>query len=529
MNILIVDDDMATVTAICDSVDWERLGIRKVERAYNIAMAKPVLEKVEIDIVVCDIEMPMGSGIELLRWIRENRIACEFLFLTCHEDFRYATAAIQYEAAGYLVKPFNITRMELELIRVIRKIEDKRQLQRDSDYGRWMAKNREKVMNDFWQELLFRKMGSDRESLRRELEIRHLELNLDRQYRAVGVKVGSLEEAAGELGRDLLEFACERFIGEALEEELVNESVIRWRIQEVFYYVVIDRTGKSQEELFDRCDRLIASAGRALKCQFTCCVGTPCTLEKLPEAVDSMISAMEKHMLFSERSVLEEELQARPHSSEKILDLKQMEEFLLQHNKMMILNTVTGILDRLTEQKMIHADLLFGLEQEILQLVYTYLYRNGIQATELFSDAISQKLQKQAVNSVFDMVKWINYVCSRTLDYENEVKRSLSIVEKVEKYIHEHYWENISREEIASSVFLAPEYLAKLYKKKAGRTVKDYLNQYRIQQAKKLLKNSGQNISDVAGMVGFDNFSYFSTIFKKYEGMSPGEYRKSLS
>lgn len=60
MNVLIVDDDMATVDVICKSVNWSALHIDKVMTAYNIEKAKEVLADIPADIVVCDIEMPMG-------------------------------------------------------------------------------------------------------------------------------------------------------------------------------------------------------------------------------------------------------------------------------------------------------------------------------------------------------------------------------------------------------------------------------------------------------------------------------------
>ena len=65
--------------------------------------------------MVCDIEMPMGNGTELLKWIRENDMSSEFLFLTCHTEFQYASVAIRYQAAGYLVKPFRVEQVEAEL------------------------------------------------------------------------------------------------------------------------------------------------------------------------------------------------------------------------------------------------------------------------------------------------------------------------------------------------------------------------------------------------------------------------------
>ena len=89
MNVLIVDDDMATVDVICKSVNWSALHIDKVMTAYNIEKAKEMLADIPADIVVCDIEMPMGNGTELLKWVRENDMSSEFLFLTCHTEFQF--------------------------------------------------------------------------------------------------------------------------------------------------------------------------------------------------------------------------------------------------------------------------------------------------------------------------------------------------------------------------------------------------------------------------------------------------------
>ena len=170
---------------------------------------------------------------------------------------------------------------------------------------------------------------------------------------------------------------------------------------------------------------------------------------------------------------------------------------------------------------------LMVMQQEILQLIYTHLYKNGIQAAELFGDEVSRKLQRQSTRSVFYMIKWVNYAVSRTLEYEDEITRSLSLADKIESYVKEHYRENISRETIAAAFFLTPEYLAKVYKRQAGHNLKDYINTCRIEMARQLLEDASKSISDISVEVGFDNFSYFSTVFKKYTGITPGEYRKT--
>ena len=113
----------------------------------------------------------------------------------------------------------------------------------------------------------------------------------------------------------------------------------------------------------------------------------------------------------------------------------------------------------------------------------------------------------------------------RTFSYEDEVKKSATIIGRIEEYIRGHYAEDISRNEIAKVFFLTPEYLAKLYKKKTGVSIKNAVIEVRIEKAKELLAREDIRISDVAGMVGFDNFSYFSTLFKKYTGITPKEYK----
>ena len=529
MKILIVDDDITTVDVICNSMKWENFYIQQVERAYNIASAKAILEKNHIDIVICDIEMPMGTGIELLKWIREHNMNCEFLFLTCHEDFRYATTAIEYEAAGYLVKPFNIVRMELELLRVVKKIKDKEQMLKDVGYGTWAKKNKEKLICEFWRSLLFHDISSDLESIRKEIRKRKLNIDENAEYRIIGIKVDLSTDVLEEMGCELLEFACERLICEIMENTLVNESVLKYVIQKELFFVVVDSTKKTEGKLLEDGSRLIRIGEKNLKCQFTCCIGENCEIERAAPYAEEIFEKVSKNIQFSGKCFLEKEIQEVVSENEKLLDLKQLEELLLKHEKMQILNVVREKLDYMVEQNRVNADILFSLKQEILQLLYVYLYRNGVQATELFSDNQSLKIQLKATESVFDMIKWVNYAVARTLDYEQEIKRTFSVVEKVENYIHDHYKENITREHIADSLFMTPEYLAKLYKRKTGRTIKDYINQYRIEQAKKLLQNGEQNIGDVAGDVGFENFSYFSTVFKKYEGISPGEYRKDKS
>jgi two-component system response regulator YesN len=115
MQILIVDDDIVLVDEILEAVDWDALGATTVHKAYNILGAKKILQAEDIGIIVSDIEMPRGNGLDLLKWCRARQIDAEFLFLTCHEDFSYAASAIEYNASAYLTKPFNLAILDMTL------------------------------------------------------------------------------------------------------------------------------------------------------------------------------------------------------------------------------------------------------------------------------------------------------------------------------------------------------------------------------------------------------------------------------
>lgn len=97
------------------------------------------------------------------------------------------------------------------------------------------------------------------------------------------------------------------------------------------------------------------------------------------------------------------------------------------------------------------------------------------------------------------------------------------------EYIHTHYHEDISLADMAETFNLAINYVGVLFKEKTGHNFKDYLNTYRIHMAKAYLEESPYiKIKDLSNQVGFLNINTFIRIFKKYEGVSPGQYQKYL-
>lgn len=98
-------------------------------------------------------------------------------------------------------------------------------------------------------------------------------------------------------------------------------------------------------------------------------------------------------------------------------------------------------------------------------------------------------------------------------------------VQKAADYIKLNYSEKISIKEIADQLYLSPNYLSELFKKHTGKTISEYLSEYRLEKACQLLDHAEYRVGDVSGMVGIHDGRYFSNMFKKKYGMTPTEYR----
>lgn len=98
-------------------------------------------------------------------------------------------------------------------------------------------------------------------------------------------------------------------------------------------------------------------------------------------------------------------------------------------------------------------------------------------------------------------------------------------VEKAESYIGTNYSYPVTVEDVAAYVGISRSHLFRSFQDHMGKSPKEYLTEYRIKQACRLLKETDLSISAIAYSVGFENNLYFSKAFKKQKGLSPSEYR----
>ena len=138
-SILIVDDDRTFVEELKSALQWNRLRITEVYTAFSVREAIAFLSKTKADIVLCDIEMPGGNGLQLLKWIRENHASMECIVLSSYAEFSYAQSALRFDVCDYLLKPIKAKELEETISRVVGLLDARRGWQEEPLETLWAA------------------------------------------------------------------------------------------------------------------------------------------------------------------------------------------------------------------------------------------------------------------------------------------------------------------------------------------------------------------------------------------------------
>jgi AraC-like DNA-binding protein len=135
--------------------------------------------------------------------------------------------------------------------------------------------------------------------------------------------------------------------------------------------------------------------------------------------------------------------------------------------------------------------------------------------------------QLECKTLVLQALKIIIKQISNNGSFRSQVKNE-NVVETIKKYILENYFRKISLSEIAANVGLCEDYCGKIFKKETGENIVIFINRVRLWYAAELMVNSDLSITNIAEMTGFSDSFYFSRVVKKYEGVSPSEWRQRL-
>ena len=152
MNILIVDDEVPAVKGIVEIFDWEQLSISNVYTAYSVdeAMQKMMLHK--IDILIADIEMKDGSGLDLIEWSKEINANCVCIILSSFPEFCYAQRAISLCVQDYLLKPVDDMALEKSIKNAVKLIKEK-SIKSAEDDNMLIGKIKDYIFNNLSHEI----------------------------------------------------------------------------------------------------------------------------------------------------------------------------------------------------------------------------------------------------------------------------------------------------------------------------------------------------------------------------------------
>ncbi|WP_214628894.1 helix-turn-helix domain-containing protein [Paenibacillus agaridevorans] len=161
---------------------------------------------------------------------------------------------------------------------------------------------------------------------------------------------------------------------------------------------------------------------------------------------------------------------------------------------------------------------------------------SGIAKTSIENGEYSIKVliaEIQTCETLEEIKTYLYSICSRVIETKgNDAKENVKsiIANKIKDYVGKHYNSiNISTESVAKHVELSPNYVRSIFKEITGISLSDYITQCRMSEAQRLLLETDDSVSRIAEAVGYpENSKHFFTIFKKYFGKTPENYRMSI-
>ncbi len=166
---------------------------------------------------------------------------------------------------------------------------------------------------------------------------------------------------------------------------------------------------------------------------------------------------------------------------------------------------------------------------ELVVLLSRAAVEGGAEVEQVFGLNLRYLRQINTFSSVEDLAAWLSRIMLRFTDFVfdlREVKHADAIYRAVQ-YVHSNYGDKITLDAVAGEVYLSPAYFSKVFKEEMKVSFNNYLNKYRIDKARDILRNTTIPLVDVAAMVGYEDQSYFSKVFKRVSGVTPGRYRES--
>jgi len=537
LKVIIADDEANVALLIKGLVDWEGLDMVLSGVAKNGAEALDLIEAQDPDIIVTDIRMPVLGGIELISEAKKIKPTLEFVIISGYKHFDYAHSAIKFGVSDYLLKPINQDELTSTLIKVKNRILGRESIQSVRDIVEQIESDQIRI-----KRLELFSVVMESETLPFQLATESLNEQFcysfkdSSCYRFVIFKI---DGDPTEIYSDELQF----FVEKVRESFIKALSPLCDDLEMLFIYsganfvLGFPPENKSalRDALKDAFDDVRVNNNILPSAVFSMAGGS--MADNLAGLTDSWLSA---EWTVSERLLLGagsyyESLPPKTNSRNAVQIGKAAAKGLEQAMDVMdpvaadrtILDATEALskLDGLSGKDVLH----FARAVYDSWLILCQRYDEPFPDTEKLRAEFSKHLD--IISSAAGVYSWLREVIRESfhsiLEHIGEV--SGRPVTRAKKYIKEHFDENISIGDIAEQESFNVSYFSTLFKKETGLTFSEYLTNVRMDEAKRLLKETNLSIAIIMRTVGYSDTKHFTTTFRKHVGVKPSEYRKLYS
>lgn len=505
-RLYIVDDEMMAVQYFKSLAGEASYANEVVGEAFQGQKALEEIEKLNPDIIFADISMPVMNGLELAERLLKRNPGRKIVLLTSYRDFDFVKRGLELGVCSYLLKnEMTAASLDKEIARIM----EQREL--------------EKKKAHTYVEYNLKQFLTANVTLENEQDYIYGTNTLNRFALVLLVKRRPvvLDEAEGGLQETSCPFDAAEFEEADYPDGILCRNAIYAGADKWCAIFFIGSGVSDSEGLLKTCaERMLDIFGPDGTAACMVSRGTKHFLE-LPVLYRELEGMSRRLFFHGEKTVLfQRELEGCLNPGEKV-DKKLMELIRVAQarERGRVLRTVCGILEECggCYSQAEYAQVLRSLRGILLRFAREKsVDDNRLPVCGVFTGPEQvQSYFEELVDAIFD--------CLELSDREQYSRNVTQILD----YIHQNYGKNLAVSDIARAVQLSEGHVRKCFKNEVGITVVDYLTEYRIGQAKELMRQ-GVRITDVYERVGFASSQYFSVVFKKTEGISPSEYIRNL-
>lgn len=532
-KMIIADDEFNVREGLKEVVQWEDWDIEIIALAANGQEAYDLCMAQKPDVLLTDIRMPMLDGLEAAARLKEALPGLRIVIISGIQDFNYVKTALKLEADGYILKPIKLQELTETMDQVVKSMEaEKHQKQQMEQLEKHLKESMPALKEKFLGELLTG-IFKDEEEILRKIEFFHLDMKRYEEWAVALFVMDDYEKAVelySEKYRNLLSFSVRNIMDDLLVQ--FGPGIAVTMREDEYAIVFCGSAGLDHGRITEQCQKVIEAMAKFLKLSISAGIGNPVRqLAQLHISCQEARSAVEYRFFTGKGSVnhIHDFYSGRIELDVNALYDHQMKlmTFIKLGDIPQVRAKLEEIFSNLHHNRNIPAGYVHSLCIEMITLASKTFLELGEQlesAGVKLIVCIDEIYQKQNAS---ELSAYIRDVMERLASYmaEKHISKSSSVIRKIKDIISARYMDNLSVALISEEVFLSPNYISLIFKKETGESITEFLTKTRMEAAKQLLKDRDLKILDISEMVGYENPTYFSTVFKKHTGLHPQKYR----